>query len=169
MTDLNARIGRYADASQRLVSQTGALMLEANSQIVNGTFDSAQWAKSARQLIDLAMTAGLELAPDMMPMCPPRSSGDLELSDFIEVDPDAESERLLSVAKPFVADGNPSYAIPDRSIVFVPSVLRTYATRFRVGVRGPNYSSGTYRGRIRLTRVRSGGVRVHESDLIIDL
>ena len=164
MTELSARISRYAEASRHLVSRAGAIMLAADDQIADGTFDSAQWAKSVRQLGDLAVTAGLELAPNMMSACAPQSPGDVALSAFIEVVPDNESPRLLSVAEQFVQDGT-SYAIPDRSLVFVPAILRVFATRFRVGVTGPDYRSGTYRGRIRLT---APGV-VDETDVIVDL
>ncbi|MGH3561853.1 MAG: hypothetical protein ACRDTN_08655 [Mycobacterium sp.] len=168
MTDPGARITEWAQTSQRLVSQAGAIMLEANDQIRDGTFDAAQWTRSAHQLVNLAMTGGLELAPGMMSIaCVPQSSGELELSDFIEVDPDNECERTLSVSKPFVADGAPSCAIPNEFIVFVPGILRVYATRFRVGVTWPDLQSGTYRGEVRLTNVKTGAAQV--KDVIVDV
>jgi hypothetical protein len=102
--------------------------------------------------------------------CGPVSFDELELSDFIEVDPDNQCERVLSVAKSFVQDGAPSYVIPDPLIVFVPGILRVYAKRFRVGTSWPNLQSGTYRGQVRLTRIKPATPSAAEVlDVIVDL
>lgn len=170
MTTPGSRITQCAETSQRLVSEAGAIVLQANDQISSGTFGSAQLAKSAHQLMNVAMTAGVELAPHMMPIPCLLQSGELELSDFVKAEQrDNECERVLSVAQPFVQDGAPSCRIPDQFIVFVPGILRVYATWFRVGVKWPNLRSGTYRGRVRLTRIKTAAARVDEMDVIIDL
>jgi hypothetical protein len=172
MIDPGARITQYAESMRSLVSQAGSLLLQANDQINDGTFDHAQCAKSAQQLANLALTAGLEVAPLMMSIpCGPASFDQLELSDFIEVAPDNQCERLLSVAKSFVQDGVPSYVIPDQTIVFVPGTLRIYGKRFRVATSWPDLQSGTYRGRVRLTRLDTGATapQFDEVDVIVDL
>ena len=172
MIDPSTRITQYAESMRSLVSQAGSLVLQANDQIHDGTFDHAQCAKSAQQLANLALTAGLEVAPLMMSIpCGPASFDQLELSDFIEVAPDNQCERLLSVAKSFVQDGAPSYVIPDQTIVFVPGTLRIYAKRFRVATSWPDLQSGTYRGRVRLTRLDTGATapQFDEVDVIVDL
>ena len=171
MIDPSTRITRYAESMRSLVSQAGSLLLQANDQIKDGTFDHAQCAKSAQQLANLALTAGLEVAPQMMSIpCGPASFDQLELSDFIEVAPDNECERVLSVAASFVQDGAPSCVIPDQTIVFVPGTLRVYARRFRVGTSWPNLQSGTYRGQVRLTRVKPATPSAAEVlDVIVDL
>jgi hypothetical protein len=154
MIDYSARITQYAESMRSLVNQAGSLWLQANDQIKDGTFDHAQCAKSAQQLANLALTAGLEAVPQLMSIpCAPASFDHLDLSDFIEVAPDNECERRLSVATSFVQDGAPSRFIPDQAIVFVPGTLRVYAKRFRVGTSWPNLESGTYRGQVRLTRI----------------
>lgn len=169
MTDLSARITQYAESTRRLVSDAGELLLQANDQISDGTFDSAQWAKSMRQLANLALTAGLEVPQLMSVPCLPQSSG-LELSDFIKVEPDNECQRLLSVSKPFVQDGAPSCVIPDQSIVFVPPILRVYGQWFRVAANWPDLRSGTYRGQVRLTRLKPAAPSADEFvDVIVDL
>jgi hypothetical protein len=172
MIDPSTRITRYAESMRGLVSQAGSLLLQANDQINEGKFDHAQCAKSARQLANLALTAGLEVAPLMMSIpCGPVSFDPLELSDFIKVDPDNQCERSLCVAKSFVLDGNPSCVIPDQLIVFVPGILRVYAKWFRVGTSSPNLQSGTYRGGVRLTQLGTGTgtPQVKEVDVIVDL
>lgn len=153
-----------------LVSQAGSLLLQANDQINDGTFDHAKCAKSAQQLANLALTAGFEVAPLLNP-CGPISFDQVEISDFIEVPPDNQCERLLSVAKSFVQDGAPSCVIPDQLIVFVPGTLRVYAKRFRVATGWPNLQSGTYQGRVRLTRLNTGTTapQVEEVDVTVDL
>jgi hypothetical protein len=170
MTTPSSRLTRYAETSRRLVTRAGAVVLQANDEISEGTFGSAQWAKSANQLVNLALTAGLQFAPQMMPFpCLPKSTEEFGLSDFIEVGTDNECERVLSVAGPFVHDGAPSCVIPEQTIVFVPGIVRVYAKRFRVRVNWPNLRSGTYRGRVSLTRVQAATAQVSEMDVIIDL
>src|ERR1700729_1710810 len=171
MIDPSTRVTRYAESMRSLVSQAGSLLLQANDQIKDGTFDHAQCAKSAQQLANLALTAGLEVAPQMMSIpCGPASFDQLELSDFIEVAPDNECERVLSVAASFVQDGAPSCVIPDQTIVFVPGTLRVYARRFRVGTGGPNLKSGTYGARVKLPRLKPPTSTADEFlDVIVDL
>jgi hypothetical protein len=171
MIDYSTRITRYAESMRSLVNQAGSLLLQANNQINDGTFDRAQCAKSAQQLANLALTAGLELAPQMMSIpCAPASFGQLELSDFIEVAPDNECERLLSVATSFVQDGAPSSVIPDHLVVFAPGTLRVYSKWFRVGTSWPNLQTGTYRGQVRLTRLKPPTPSADDFlDVIVDL
>ncbi|MGB9249382.1 MAG: hypothetical protein WCC28_06365 [Mycobacterium sp.] len=171
MIDPSTRITRYTESMRSLVNQAGSLLLHSSDQVNDGTFDLAQCAKSAQQLASAALTTGLEMAPLMMSIpCGPVSFDELELSDFIEVDPDNQCERVLSVAKSFVQDGAPSYVIPDPLIVFVPGILRVYAKRFRVGTSWPNLQSGTYRGQVRLTRTKPATPSAAEVlDVIVDL
>ncbi|MGA8331216.1 MAG: hypothetical protein WB777_18255 [Mycobacterium sp.] len=171
MIDPSAHITRYAESMRTVVNQAGSLLLEANNQINQGTFDHAQCAKSAQQLANLALTAGLEVAPLLMSIpCGPTSFDQLELSDFIEVDPDNQCERSLSVATPFVQDGAPSRVIPNQFIVFVPGTLRVYAKRFRVATSWPNLQCGTYQGQVRLTRINPPTPSADEIlDVIVDL
>lgn len=171
MIDYSTRITRYAESMRGLVGQAGSLLLQANDQIKDGTFDHAQCAKSAQQLANLALTAGLQVAPQMLSIpCVPASSDQIDLSDFIEVAPDNECERLLSVATSFAQDGAPSCVIPDQAIVFVPGTLRVYAKWFRVATSWPNLQSGTYRGQVRLTRLKPATPIADEIlDVIVDL
>jgi len=172
MIDPSTRITQYAESMRSLVSQAGSLLLQANDQVNDGTFDHARCAKSAQQLANLALTAGLEVAPLMMSIpCGPVSFDQLELSDFIEVAPDNQCERALSVAKSFVQDGAPSCVIPDQTIVFVPGTLRIYAKWFRVATSWPNLQSGTYQGKVRLTRLNTGAAapQFEEVDVTVDL
>jgi hypothetical protein len=172
MIDPSAQITRYAESMRSVVNQAGSLLLQANDQINDGTFDHAQCAKSAQQLANLALTAGLGLAPLMMSIpCGPVSFDQLEFSDFIAVAPDNQCERSLSVAKSFVQDGAPSCVIPDQLIVFVPGTLRRYAKRFRVATSWPNLQSGTYKGTVRITRLNTGTAapQVEEVDVTVDL
>jgi hypothetical protein len=160
-------IERWATASQRLVKDAGSIVVQASDDIGKGTFDATQWVRSARQLTNLALTAGLELAPDVA--CLP-GFGDLELSDFIRVEvPDSACQRELSVAKSFALDGAPSYCIPDQFVVFVPGILRVNAAWFRIGVNWPDLRSGTYRGRIRMAQILDGAASVDEMDVVVDL
>jgi hypothetical protein len=170
MTGPSSPIGQWLQTSRRLVKDASAIVLHANKQINKGTFGSAQWAQSVYQLANLGLTASLELAPPMMPSPCLLGSGELELSDFNQVEqPDNECERVLSVAQSFALDGAPSCRIPDQFIVFVPDILRVNAVWFRVGVRWPELRSGTYRGRVRLTQIQTGAKRVDEMDVIVDL
>jgi hypothetical protein len=154
MIDPSAQITRYTESMRGVVSQAGSLVLQANDQINDGTFDHAQCAKSAKQLANLALTAGLDVLPQLLSIpCGLVASGQLNLSDFIEIDRDNECQRSLSVSQSFVQDGAPSNVIPDHLIAFVPGTLRVYAKWFRVGTRSSNLPSGTYTGQVRLTRL----------------
>jgi len=168
--DPGTRITQYAESMRGLVNQAGSLMLQANDQINDGTFDHAKCAKAAQQLANLTVTAGLELAPLMIP-CAPAIFDELEFSDFIEIGPDSQYERALSVAKSFVHDGAPSCVIPAQLMVFVPTTLRVYAKWFRVATSWPDLQSGTYHGRVRLTRITTGSAAPHveEVDVTVDL
>jgi hypothetical protein len=54
--------------------------------------------------------------------------------------------------------------------VFVPETLRVYAKWFRVATNWPNLQSGTYRGQVRLTRVKPATPSAAEVlDVIVDL
>jgi hypothetical protein len=162
--DVNDAVHQYAETSRQLVNEVGAILLDADHRIGEGTFGSAQWAQSARRMVNLVATAGYGLPAALMSQC----AGDVELSEFLKAPPGTGSERTLSVVAPFVAEGT-SYAIPPQSLVLVPGVLRAYATRFRVGVRGPDYVSGTYRGRIRFTSLTAGTAQRTEMDVIVGL
>lgn len=170
MIDPSTRIAQYAESMRGLVNQAGSLVLQSNDQINDGTFDHAKCAKAAQQFANLALTAGLEAVPLIIP-CATAIFDELEFSDFIEVAPDNQCERTLSVAKSFVHDGAPSCVIPDPLIVFVPANLRVYAKRFRVATGWPGLQSGTYHGRVRLTRVKTGSAtpQVEEVDVTVDL
>src|ERR1700722_19141637 len=114
MIDPSAQITRYTESMRGVVSQAGSLVLQANDQINDGTFDHAQCAKSAKQLANLALTAGLDVVPQLLSIpCGLVASDQLNLSDFIEVDRDNECQRSLSVSQSFVQDGAPSNVIPD--------------------------------------------------------
>jgi hypothetical protein len=166
MTDPTTRIGQYAGASRGLVSQAGEILLNANDRISKGTFSSEHWAKSAQELFNLFLTAGLNMDPQA---CLQQLCGETDLSDFITVAPDNTCERSLSVAQSFVQDGAPGYGIPDQFVVFVPPILPVYAKRYRVGVNWPDVRSGTYRGRVRLTSLQTATPNSVEMDVIVDL
>lgn len=170
MIDPSTRITQYAESMRGLVNQAGSLMLQANDQINDGTFDHAKCAKAAQQLANMALTAGMEVAPLMIP-CAPTLFDELEFSDFIPVNPDSQYERALSVTKSFVHDGAPSCVIPDQLIVFVPATLRVYAKWFRMATSWPDLQSGTYHGRVQLARITTGsaGPHVEEVDVTVDL
>jgi hypothetical protein len=155
MIDPSTPITRYAGSLRTVVSQAGSLAIEANDQINDGTFDHAQWAKSAKQLANLALTAGLDVVPQLLSIpCGKASDEQIYLSEFIPVVPDTECQRSISIVESFVQDGAPSKVIPDHLIVFVPAVIRVYAKWFRVGTSAPNLQSGIYTGRVRLTRLK---------------
>jgi hypothetical protein len=154
MIDPSTRITRYTESMRGLVNQAGSVVLQANDQIDDGTFDHARCAKAAKQLANLALTAGLDVVPQLLSIPFGLVAGDqLNLSDFIEVDPDNDCQRSFSMSQSLVQDGAPSNVIPDHLIVFVPGTLRVYAKRFRVGIRSSNLPSGTYTGQVRLTRL----------------
>lgn len=144
-------------------------MTNTTSWITQYAKTSEQFAKSANDLLNLAVAASLEWAPAVMSFWSPPSTDEVELSEFIDATSDSDCKRILSVAKPFRRVGAPSDAIGAQSLVFVPSILRVHATCFRVGVKGQNYSSGTYRGSVRLTSVQAGVPRQHEIDVTVDL
>ncbi|OBK83562.1 hypothetical protein A5649_06145 [Mycolicibacter heraklionensis] len=169
MTDAAGWITQYATTSQRLVNETGKLMQQVDHQIRNGTYGSEQVAKTANQLLNLAITTSLEWSQAVFSFWSPPTTDAVELSEFIEVEPDSDCERVLSVAKPFRRLGAESDVIGAQSLVFVPGILRVHAARFRVGIKGQNYYSGTYRGSVRLTSVRDGVSRRHEMDVTVDL
>jgi hypothetical protein len=159
-------ITQWAEAARRIVSQVGEIALQVNTQINEEKFSTEKWAKSTQQLVDLALTTGLEMP--QIP-CLPHSADPRDLSDFISVEPDGHFQRALSVAAPFVQEGTPSCVIPAPSIFFVPAVIRLHATSFRVGVNWPQLRSGTYRGRIRLTQIGAATPESVEKDVVIDL
>jgi hypothetical protein len=170
VTTSGSRTTRYAATSRRLVTQAGKIVLDANDEISNGTFDFAKWAKSANQLVNLALTAWLQLAPPMIPIpCLPKATEEYGESDFITVEPDNECDRVLSVAESFVQAGAPSCVIPDEFVVFVPAILPRGRTEFRAKVNWPDLRSGTYRGQIRLTRIGTASPGADEVERIIDL
>lgn len=171
MIDPSTQITRYTESMRGVVSQAGSLVLQANDQINDGTFDHAQCAKSAKQLANLALSVGLDVVPQLLSIpCGPLASGQLNLSDFIEVERDNECQRSLSVSRSFVQDGAPSNVIPDHLIVFVPGTLRVYARWFRLGTRPSNLPSGTYKGQIRLTRLNPPTPSADEFvEVIVDL
>ncbi|MGB3473732.1 MAG: hypothetical protein WBA69_03000 [Mycobacterium sp.] len=169
MTDTAGWITQYATTSQRLVNEAGALMQRVDHQIRNGTYGSEHVAKTASELLNLGLAASLQWTQAMFSFWSPASTDDVELSEFIEADPDSGCERVLSVAQPFRRLGAESDAIGAHALVFVPGTLRVHATRFRVGVRGQDYSSGTYRGSVRLTSVQAGVSRQHEMAVTVDL
>lgn len=172
MIDPSEQILRYAQSVRSVVNETGSLLSQTNDKAGDGTLDHAQCAKSAKQLANLALTAGLNMVPLLTSIpCFPASFDPLQLSAFQEVSPDNQCERLLSVAKSFVQEGNPSRVIPDNQIVFVPGILRVYAKWFRVGTRWPNLHSGTYKGTVRLTRLGTGpgAPQSTEVDVTVDL
>jgi hypothetical protein len=166
MIDPTTRIGQYAGASRGVVSQAGAILLKANDRIGKGTFGTEHWAQSAQEMFNLFLTAGLNMDPQA---CLQQWCGETDLSDFITVEPDNTCERSLSVAQSFVQDGSPGYRIPDQFIVFVPAILPVYAKLYRVGVNWPDVRSGTYRGRVRLTSLKTATPNPVEMDVIVDL
>lgn len=172
MIDPSEQILRYAESVRSVVNEAGSLLSQTNDKADNGTLDHALCAKSAKQLANLALSASLDMVPLLTSIpCFPASFDPLQLSDFEEVPPDNQCERLLTVAKSFVQQGNPSCVIPDNLIVFVPGILRVYAKRYRVATSWPNLRSGTYHGTIRLTRLGTGpgAPQSTEVDVTVDL
>ncbi|OMC11282.1 hypothetical protein A5735_15640 [Mycolicibacter heraklionensis] len=168
MKDLKQGIHQYAQRSRQLVNDVGAIVLDADHRSAEGTFGSEQWAQSARQVINLVTTAGYDMSDALMAQCGAQSDGDVEFSEYLEAPPSPGSERLLSVAAPFVAEGT-SYTIPPQALVLMPGALKPLATRFRLGVRGQAYVSGTYRGRIRFTSLPPATAPDQHLDVIVDL
>ena len=98
-TEPAARANQYAATSRRVVNQAGKIVLDANAEITKGTFAFEKWAKSANQLVDLALNTGLALVPAMIPYpCQPTSTESYGLSDWIEVDVRMARERPFRVA-----------------------------------------------------------------------
>ena len=69
-TEPKARADQYAATSRRVVNQAGKIVLDANAEITKGTFTFEKWAKSANQLVDLALNTGLALIPAMRRRAP---------------------------------------------------------------------------------------------------
>jgi hypothetical protein len=169
-TDPRARASQFTAASRRVVEETGKIVLDANAEITSGTFTFEKWAKSASQLVDLALNTGLALVPAMIPFpCPPTSTEGYGLSDWIEVDVDHSYERALSVSQAFVKIGEPACVVPNEFVAFSTAVLPQGGTRFRVKVNWPDLRTGTYRGQIRLTRIGIANAHSDEVTRTIDL
>jgi hypothetical protein len=163
-TDPQARASRYAATSRRIIDQAGKIVLDANAEITKGTFTFEKWAKSASQLVDLALNAGLQVLPTMLPYpCLPTATEGFGLSDWITVDVDNACERALSVCGPFVKAGEPACSIPNEFVAFSSPILPRGESRFRVMVSWPELRSGTYTGKIRLTRI--GGAKAHSDEI----
>lgn len=141
MKGINDGMPGYAETSRRLINEAG-------------------------RMVNLMVTAGYGWSDALMAQCAHYGTADVELSEFLQAPPGTGCQRSLSVVAPFVAEGT-GQVIPPQSLVLVPNVLRVFATRFRVGVRGPDYVSGTYRGRIRLTGLP--GTPAQEMDVIVGL
>jgi hypothetical protein len=172
MTTPDPRLDRVLGLSRELVTRAGAVALETNDQIDKGAFDFATWAKSMQKLFDLGLAGALSLAPDMLTPCLPvfsTSSDDSEHSEYVEVNPDNQYIRKISVVPgSFTHDGVPNFKIPDHLIYFDPPQLKPLATQLQICVIWPGLRSGTYRGKIRL--VPDGGVgATSEYAVIIDL
>ena len=169
-TEPEARADQYAATSRRVVNQAGKIVLDANAEITKGTFTFEKWAKSASQLVDVALNTGLALVPTMIPYpCQPTSTESYGLSDWIEVDVDKSCERALSVSQAFVKLGEPACVIPNEFVAFSVAVLPPGESRFRVKVTWPDLRSGTYRGEIRLTKVGVANAHPDEVNRTIDL
>jgi hypothetical protein len=169
-TEPAARANQYAATSRRVVNQAGKIVLDANAEITKGTFTFEKWAKSANQLVDLALNTGLALVPAMIPYpCQPTSTESYGLSDWIEVDVDNGCERDLSVSQAFVKLGEPACVIPTEFVAFSVATLAPGENRFRVKVTWPDLRSGTYRGEIRLTKVGIANAHPHEVSRTVDL
>lgn len=169
-TEPKARADQYAATFRRVVNQAGKIVLDANAEITKGTFTFEKWAKSANQLVDLALNTGLALVPAMIPYpCQPTSTESYGLSDWIEVDVDNSCERTLSVSLAFVKLGEPACVIPNEFVAFSVAVLPPGESRFRVKVTWPDLRSGTYRGEIRLTKVGVANAHPDEVSRTIDL
>jgi hypothetical protein len=169
-TEPEARASQFAATSRRVVNQAGKIVLDANAEISKGTFTFEKWAKSANQLVDLALDTGLALVPTMIPFpCLPSSTEGFGLSDWIEVDVDNSCERALSVSRAFVELGEPACVIPNEFVAFSVAVLPRGESRFRVKVTWPDLRSGTYRGEIRLTKVGVANAHPVEVSRTVDL
>jgi hypothetical protein len=169
-TDPQTRATQFAATSRRVVDQAGKIVLDANAEITRGTFTFERWAKSANQLVNLALNMGLEMIPAMIPNpCLPTATEGFGLSDWIEVDVENNCERAISMSKPFVKLGEPARVIPSEFVAFSVAVLPRGESRFRVKVTWPDLRSGTYRGEIRLTKVGVANAHPVEVSRTVDL
>lgn len=158
------RASQYAATSRRVIDQAGKIVVDANAEMTTGTFTFEKWAKSASQLVDLALNTGLQMLPTMIRYpCLPAATEGYGLSDWITVDIDNVCERALSVCEQFVKAGEPSCSIPNEFVTFSTAILPRGESRFRVKVSWPDLRSGTYKGRIRLTRI--GGAKAHSDEI----
>jgi hypothetical protein len=163
-------ITQYAAASRHVVNAAGKIVLDANDEIGKGTYSFEKWAQSANQLFNLALGAGLQLAPPKLPFpCFPQATGAYAESAFIKVTADNTCERAVSVAESFAKLGDPSCVIPDEFVTFSIVILPRGGDKFRVKVTWPDLRSGTYRGKIRLTRIGSTTPGDVVEERIIDL
>ena len=170
MTSPGSLPTQYLETSRRLVNHAGKIWLDTNAEITKGTFDFPKWAKSANELVNLALTAGLQLTTPRIPIpCIPNATEEYGKSQPIIVNPDNGCERVLSIAKSFVLEGAPSGVIPDEYVVFAPAVLPRGANNFRVKVTWPDLQSGTYRGKIWLTQIGTATPTAADVGRTIDL
>ena len=169
-TEPAARVSQYAANYRRVVNEAGKIVLDANADVAKGTFTFEKWAKSANQLVDLALNTGLALIPAMIPApCLPTSNEGYGLSDWIEVEANSQYERTLSVSQAFVNVGEQACVIPNEFVAFSTAVLPRGESRFRVTVTWPGLRSGTYRGQIRLTPVGIASAPSDEVTRTIDV
>jgi hypothetical protein len=168
--DPKARASQYTATSRRAVEQAAKIVLDANTEITQGTFTFEKWAKSANQMANLALNTGLEMVPAMIPYpCVPTATEGYSVSDWIEVDADNSCERALSMSKPFVKLGEPAQVIPNEFVSFSAAVLPRGESRFRLKVTWPDLRSGTYRGVIRLAKIGIAGAHPDDVSRTIDL
>jgi hypothetical protein len=168
--DPRVRASQFTATSRRMVKESGKIVLDANADITSGTFTFEKWAKSASELVDLALNTGLQMMPAMIPFpCLPAATEGYGLSDWIEVEVDNSCERALSVSQAFVNIGEPACVIPNEFVEFSAAGLARGATRFRVKVTWPDLRTGTYRGQIRLTRIGVANAHSVEVTRTIDL
>jgi|ERR1700744_660116 hypothetical protein len=169
-TGPQARVDQYVATTHRVINQAGKIVLDANAEVTNGTFTFEKWAKSASQLLNLALDTGLAMVPAMIPSpCIPMSTEGYGLSDWIEVDVDNACQRALSVSQAFVNVGKSACVIPNEFVVFSTPALAPGESRFRVKVTWPDLQSGTYHGQIRLTKVGIAGANPQDVSRTIDL
>lgn len=172
MTVSETKLDKMIALSHQFVDQAGAVALQANDDIDNGTFDCAKWAKSMLGLWDLSLTNALELGPDVFAPCfsclP--SSDEPDYSEYIVVTPRDVTRTVSVVPGSFVHDGSPKFAIPDYLVSIDPPSLKPQEDRFRIAVLWPGLRSGTYRGAVRLVPDVDSNVVVDEVvTVIIDL
>jgi hypothetical protein len=171
VTSLPSVITEYARVSRKLISEAGSILLQANTAIRRGNFDPAQMAKTAQELMNVALSASVEATSLTDPISwLSNAFGEWAFSDYITVDADDKCQRALSVANRFVQVGAPSRTIPEQSILFQPAILPVNVSLFRVGVRWSGLTSGTYEGAVRLSRINTDdGAGPDEVPVTIDL